>query len=214
MVLRLIIFLFLTGICHANPIANAWVQKVWERCDMRIGNRAANVRCEIIYQVWMDPQEVFYMEVPIYLPDSTNLDEKKLKETVKCEVQLLGKTFQPRSITKNIYAREVKGAVCVNCTFLFRGVPSPKRFPVVVTYEQPRIGRTFYYLPQFEDGPYSPKAENFVFYASLVDIRGNLKLVSKHEDVLEENPGSIKMLLLNERLIEIELGKTKAGDGR
>lgn len=213
MILRILCFLFLTGFCQANPIANAWLQKVWERCDMQIGNNVANVRCEVIYQVWMDPQEAFYMEVPIYLPDSTDLDEKKLKATVKCEVQLLGKTFCPKSITKNPYAREVKGAVCVNCTFLFRQAPSAKRFPVVVTYEQPRIGRTFYYLPQFEAGPYSPKPENFVFYASLADIRGNLKLVSEHEKVLERNPGSIK-LLLNTRLIEIELGRTKAGDGK
>jgi hypothetical protein len=214
MILRMVCFLFLAGMCQANPIANAWVQKVWERCDMRIGNKVANVRCEIVYQVWQDPQEVFYMEVPIYLPDSTDLDEKKLKESVKCEVQLLGKTFRPTSISKNTSAKQVKAAVCVNCTFIFRQAPSQKKFPVVVTYEQPRIGRTFYYLPQFEAGPYSPKPENFVFYASLADIRGNLNLVSKHEKVLERNPGSIKMLFLDERLIEIELGRTKSGDGR
>ncbi len=34
----------------------------------------------IIYQVWDQPNEALYFEVPIFLPDSVDLDEKKLSE--------------------------------------------------------------------------------------------------------------------------------------
>ena len=207
--MRLMCFLLLAGICQANPMANAWVQKVQERCDVRIGTKFAKVRCDITYQVWDEPTETLFLEVPIYLPDSVDLDEKKLEWRVNCELEMAGKTYRPYRVSKDTSAREVEWANCVKCTFLFRQPPSPKRFRVIVSYDQPMIGNRFYYLPQFEYGPFSVKFEDFMFYAALADIRGNLKLASENKYVTERNPGSIRMNILNQGLIAIELAGTK-----
>ncbi len=73
---------------------------------------------------------------------------------VNCEIEMAGKTYPPSTITADPYARKVDGANGRAEVHLpLRQPPSPKRFRVVVTYDQPMIGNTFYYLPQFEVGP-------------------------------------------------------------
>ena len=168
----------LTTMACANPVATAIVEKTWERCVISAGEETSTVSCAVGYKGKMFLDSPFYVSVPVVLPASMAADPAKARAVINVRLEIGGKVYEPCTIAYGSDPLLPDGTVKADCVFVTQGVPG-KSFAMVVSYDQPTINGTVYYLPQFEEGK-NPK-DFTEFSVNIIPTNGGtLTLESKH----------------------------------
>lgn len=175
----LIASLFTSTFALSNPVATALVEKKWERCVICAGEEFSTVSCAVGYEGKDLLNQLFYVSVPVVLPEAMAADTAKIRELIKARLEMDGQLCEPNSIEVSKDPVLPEGIVKVNFEFILRRVPG-KSFAMVASYEQPTINGKVFYLPQFEDGK-DPK-DLAEFSVSVFPTGGCLlSLDSKHK---------------------------------
>ena len=205
----LIAFVTLSSSAFANPVASAIVEKTWERCVISAGYDFSTVSCAVGYEGKLFLKEPFYVFVPVILPAILDGDTAKAVEAVKARLEIGGKVYESKSIkfTKDTLLPD--GTVKAESVFVIKSVPS-KSFAMVVSYRQPTIRGSIYYLPQFEEGK-DPKNLS-EFSVTVFPADGNdLKLESRHKEKATIFATRITVKPVHNEIIAIAIKKSEQG---
>jgi hypothetical protein len=196
----------------ANPIAvgeSSKIEKSWEKCMIFVDEFSATVSCEIGYKSITRASEDLYLTVPVFLPGG-KIDPESVTSLIAARLECEGKVYQPKSVylvpdvLPPLDNDPPKERVEVLCDFLIK-FPVSKEFSLVVSYNQPLINQTAYYLPLFEGALTSQKTTGFsitLFTASV----NRLDLVTSHEGRAKILKTRITILPKNGELIAAKLG--------
>ena len=171
----------------ANPIAvggSSKIEKSWQRCMIFVDEHSAKVSCEVGYKSIKRASKKLYLTVPVFFPGD-KIDLESATSLIAARIECEGKVYQPTSVDivpdvlPPLDNDPPKERVEITCSFLIE-FPESKEFSLVVSYNQPLINQTAYYLPLFEDAPTSQKAARFTITLFTASVN-RLDLVTLHE---------------------------------
>lgn len=177
-------FILLVNAASANPIITppakeATLRKTWERCVISAGTNSATVSCAVGYTAKDFLEYPVYVSVPVFFPEGSVTDSIELKKRVKARLETGGKVLEPIYVSAGGYSG-IQGVLLGECKFLVGRIPD-KEFSIVVSYEQPVIEGSVYYMPLFEGG-ISPTIHDEFSVTFFPTGGGSLSLESKHRN--------------------------------